>query len=430
MPLFSTVLAITIGSHYLFDFWLDRRQTRYVRAHQDSVPAPFTNAVALADHRKAAAYTVARKRLDIWSDLTNLLLLIGLIFGGGFAFLQAAISSFAGTGYIGSVALTIALAAVMAAISMPFAYYRTFAIEAHFGFNRTTRTLFATDFVKSCLLGIAFLTPLVLGIDFSMRELGSNWWVLAWVLWVAFNLLAMLIVPTFIMPLFNKFESLEDGELKTRIEALMTRCGFKSRGVFKMDGSKRSSHGNAFFTGLGSSKCIVIFDTLIEKLSNDEIEAVLAHELGHFKRRHILKRMIISFAVSFLVFAGLGFVSRQAWFYEGFGVDFSIAIASPFVAFLLFALAFPSFSHWFKFASNYMSRLHEFEADSYAASHARSTDLASALVKLHRDNAATLTPDPLYTLVNYSHPTAEQRIARLVPVAGQPFGIGPNTPSV
>ena len=415
MPLFSTVLAIAIGSHYVFNFWLDRRQTRYVRAHQDSVPAPFADAVILADHRKAAAYTVANKRLDAWSDLVNLLLLIGLIFGGGFSFLQMAVSS----GYLGSLTLTLALGATIAAISIPFTYYSTFSTEARFGFNRTTRTLFAADLVKSSLLGVAFLTPLVLGIDFAMRELGSSWWILAWGLWAAFNLLALVIVPTFIMPLFNKFEPLADGELKTRIEALMARCGFKSKGVFRMDGSKRSSHGNAFFTGLGSLKRVVIFDTLIEKLSNDEIEAVLTHELGHFKRRHILKRMIISFAMSFLVFAGLGFVSRQAWFYEGFGVDISVAIASPFVAFLLFAFAFPSFCYWFKFASNYMSRLHEFEADSYAASHARPTDLASALVKLHRDNAATLTPDPLYTLVNYSHPTAEQRIARLLPAPGQ-----------
>jgi STE24 endopeptidase len=415
---FSTILAIAIGANFLFRFSLDRRHLQYVRAHQNSVPAPFAETVRLADHRKAAAYTVAKKCLDAWSDLVNFLLLVGLIFGGGFSFLQVAISSFAGTGYLGSLTLTLALGAIIAAISIPFAYYRTFSIEERFGFNQTTRTLFATDLVKSSLLGVAFLTPLVLGIDFAMRELGSNWWIAAWGLWAVFNLLALLIVPTFIMPLFNRFEPLEDGELKTRIEALMARCGFKSNGVFRMDGSKRSSHGNAFFTGLGSSKRIVIFDTLIEKLSNDEIEAVLAHELGHFTRRHILKRMIISFAVSLLVFAGLGFVSGQAWFYEGFGVDMSVAIASPFVAFLLFALAFPSFSYWFKFASNYMSRAREFEADSYAASHARPADLASALVKLHRDNAATLTPDPLYTLVNYSHPTVEQRIARLMPAPG------------
>ena len=411
--MFLTVVTIAIIASFLFEVWLDRRQIRHVLAHRERVPPPFESAVSLEEHRKAAAYTVARRHFGMKRDAAGAILSLVLLVGGGFAFIHAGIVTTAGTGYVGSLALVAILLLIGALVSLPFDYVETFSIEERFGFNRTTRKLFFIDLLKSVGLTILFMMPLVLAADYAMRQLGSWWWIAVWGIFVAFNVLALLIVPTFIMPLFNKFEPLQDKALKARIEALVKRCGFQSKGVYRMDGSKRSSHGNAFFTGFGPSKRIVLFDTLLDRLTPEEIEAVLAHELGHFKLRHVLRRVLTYFGVSLLILAFLGWLFRENWFYEGFGIDPAIARDMPLTGMLLFFLVFPLVSTWFRALPNRVSRRHEFEADAYAARHADAKELASALVKLHRDNASTLTPDPIYSAINDSHPTAAQRIAKL-----------------
>jgi STE24 endopeptidase len=411
--LFLTAIAIAIIASFLFEAWLDRRQIRHVMAHREQVPPAFRGALSIEEHRKAATYTVARRRFGIKRDLAGMILSLLLLVGGGFAYIHALVATTVGTGYLGSLALVALLVTIGGLVALPFDYVRTFSIEERFGFNRTTRRLFFVDRAKSAALALLFITPLILAADYAMRHLGSWWWLALWGIYVAFNLLALLIVPTFIMPLFNKFEPLQDNALKSRIEALMTRCGFRAKGVYRMDGSKRSSHGNAFFTGLGPSKRIVLFDTLLETLTPDEIEAVLAHELGHFKLRHVLRRLLAYLGISLLILAFLGWLFREDGFYRGFGVDPATAHAMPLTGLLLFFLLVPLVSPWLKAIPNHVSRRQEFEADSYAATHADGRELASALVKLHRDNAATLTPDPIYAAVNDTHPSAAQRIARL-----------------
>jgi len=411
--LFPAVVTLAITASLLFEIWLDRRQIRHVLAHREQVPPAFQDAVSLEDHRKAAAYTAAKRRFSMKRDVAGAILSFVLLVGGGFAFIHAAVVATLGTGYVASLVLAGVIALIGGLVSLPFDYRETFSIEQRFGFNRTTRRLFAIDLAKSVALTILFMTPLVLAVDFAMRQLGAWWWLAVWGIFVAFNVLALLIVPTFIMPLFNKLEPLDDAALKARIGALMQRCGFRAKGVFRMDGSKRSSHGNAFFTGLGPSKRIVLFDTLLEKLTPEEIEAVLAHELGHFRLRHIAKRMMVYLGVSLVLLAFLGWLAGQAWFYRGFGIDPATAAAMPLTGLLLFFLVFPLVSKWFRAVSSHFSRVHEFEADAYAAQHADARELASALIKLHRDNASTLTPDPIYSAINDSHPSAAQRIARL-----------------
>jgi STE24 endopeptidase len=411
--LLTIIVALAIVAAFLFESWLDRRQIRHVAAHREQVPAAFAGRISLADHQKAADYTIAKQRLGLKQDVAGAVLSVVLLVGGGFALLQAAIVAMVGTGALGSLALAGVLALIFAAISIPFDYVATFGIEQRFGFNRSTRLLFFTDLLKSILLTVAFMAPLVLAIDYAARQLGEAWWIAVWGILVAFNVLALLIVPTFIMPLFNKFEPLADEGLKARIETLAGRCGFRARGVFKMDGSKRSGHGNAFFTGIGPAKRIVLFDTLLETLAPGEVEAVLAHEIGHFRLRHIMKRILASLVVSLALLAILGWLSRQGWFYQGFGLDPAVATDMPFAGLLLFLLLQPLVSTWFRIIPSYFSRVHEFEADAYATRHSNANDLASALVKLQRDNAATLTPDPIYSVVNHSHPTIAQRIARL-----------------
>jgi len=409
----TIVVALTIVAAFLFERWLDRRQIRHVAAHRDAVPAAFADKISAADHRKAADYTIAKTRLGMTRDVAGAALELVLLAGGGFALLQSGVAAAFGTGAVGSLALAGALALIFAAISIPFDYVATFSIEERFGFNRSTRALFFTDLVKSILLTIAFMAPLVLAVDYAARQLGDAWWIAVWGILVAFNVLALLIVPTFIMPLFNRFEPLADEALKARIEALARRCGFRAKGVFQMDGSKRSGHGNAFFTGIGPARRIVLFDTLLETLAPGEVEAVLAHEIGHFRLRHILKRILASLAVSLALLAIAGWLSRQDWFYQGFGLDPAVATDMPFAGLLLFLLLLPLVTKWFRIVPSYFSRRHEYEADAYAARHSDANDLAGALVKLQRDNAATLTPDPLYSAFNHSHPTIAQRIAKL-----------------
>ncbi|HJR23466.1 MAG TPA: M48 family metallopeptidase [Dongiaceae bacterium] len=408
----TIIVALAIAAAFLFDTWLDRRQVRHVAAHRDEVPAAFAGRISLEDHRKAADYTIARQRLGMKRDVAGAVLSMVLLVGGGFALLQSSIAAAFGSGAVGSLALAGALALIFGAISIPFDYVATFRVEQKFGFNRSTRALFFTD-LKSILLAIAFMAPLVLAIDYAARQLGEAWWIAVWFILVAFNILALLIVPAFVMPLFNRFEPLADEGLKARIETLARRCGFRARGVFKMDGSKRSGHGNAFFTGIGPAKRIVLFDTLLETLAPGEVEAVLAHEIGHFRLRHIMKRMLASLVISLALLAILGWLSRQSWFYAGFGLDPAVARDMPVAGLLLFVLLLPLVSTWFRIIPTYVSRVHEFEADAYASRHSDANDLASALVKLQRDNAATLTPDPVYSAVNHSHPTIAQRIARL-----------------
>ena len=407
------IVAFAIVAAFLFERWLDGRQVRYVAAHRDQVPAAFAGRISLTDHQKAADYTIAKQRLGLKQDIAGAALSMVLLVGGGFALLQSAVAATFGSGAVGSLALAGALALIFAAISIPFDYAATFGIEQRFGFNRSTRALFFTDLVKSILLTVVFMVPLVLAIDYAARQLGAAWWIAVWGILVAFNVLALLIVPTFVMPLFNKFEPLADEGLKARIETLARRCGFRAKGVFKMDGSKRSGHGNAFFTGIGPAKRIVLFDTLLETLAPGEVEAVLAHEIGHFRLRHVVKRIFASLIVSLALLAIAGWLSRQDWFYQGFGLDPAVARDMPLAGLLLFALLLPLVSIWFRIVSTYVSRVHEFEADAYASKHSDADDLASALVKLQRDNAGTLTPDPIYSAVNHSHPTIAQRISRL-----------------
>ena len=409
----TIIVALAIVAAFLFEYWLDRRQIRHVAAHRDQVPAACAGRISLEDPRKAADYTIAKTRFGMKRDIANAVLAMALLVGGGFALLQSGIASAFGTGAVGSLALAAALALIFAAISIPFDYVETFQVEQRFGFNRSSRALFFTDLVKSVLVTIVFMVPLVLAIDYAARRLGADWWIAVWFILVAFNVLALLIVPSVVMPLFNKFDPLADEGLKARIETLARRCGFRAKGVFKMDGSKRSGHGNAFFTGIGPAKRIVLFDTLLETLAPGEVEAVLAHEIGHFRLRHIVKRILASLVVSLALLAIAGWLSRQDWFYQGFGLDPAVAREMPLAGLLLFVLLLPLVTIWFRIVSTYVSRVHEFEADSYAARHSDGSDLANALVKLQRDNAATLTPDPIYSAVNHSHPTIAQRIARL-----------------
>ncbi|MFZ5790531.1 MAG: M48 family metallopeptidase [Pseudomonadota bacterium] len=407
------LVTIAIAVSFLFEVWLDRRQIRHVLAHRERVPPLFRDAVSIEDHQKAAAYTVAKLRLGMKRAAANAVLSFLLLVAGGFALIHSVVTTTFGTGYVGSVILVGLLVLVSALVSLPFDYVRVFSIEAKFGFNRTSHKLFLVDLGKSAALAILIATPLVLAADYAMRQLGSWWWLGVWGIFVAFNLLALLIVPTFIMPIFNKFEPLEDESLKSRIEILLKRCGFRAKGVFRMDASRRSSHGNAFFTGLGPSKRIVLFDTLLERLTPEQIEAVLAHELGHFKLRHVLKRGLVQLGGSLLILAFLGWLIDQDWFYEPFGIDPSVARDMPLTGVLLFLLILPLLSGWFRVILNHFSRQQEFAADTYAAYHASAKALGAALVRLYRDNASTLTPDPLYSAVNDAHPSAAQRIARL-----------------
>ena len=409
----TIIVALAIVAAFLFEYWLDRRQIRHVAAHRDAVPAAFAGRISLEDHRKAADYTIVKTRFGMKRDIAGAVLSMALLVAGGFALLQSGIASAFGTGAIGSLALAGALALIFGAVSIPFDYVETFSIEQRFGFNRSSRALFFTDLLKSILVTAAFMIPLVLAIDYAARRLGADWWIAVWGILVAFNVLALLIVPSVVMPLFNKFDPLADEGLKARIETLARRCGFRAKGVFKMDGSKRSGHGNAFFTGIGPAKRIVLFDTLLETLAPGEVEAVLAHEIGHFRLRHILKRILASLVLNLALFAALGWLSRQDWFYTGFGLDPALAADMPVAGLLLFLLLVPLVSKWFRIIPSYVSRKHEFEADAYATRHSNAGDLASALVKLQRDNAATLTPDPIYSAINHSHPPIAQRIARL-----------------
>jgi len=406
---FVTCLLLMVAVKY----WLAWRQVRHVAGHADHVPSQFADRVSLAAHRKAAAYTIAKTQLALVETAIGAAVLVLLTLLGGLDLIAGWVQDVLGDGLAGQVGFVAAVALLLGLIDLPFSWYRQFAIEERFGFNRMTLRLWLADVVKSFLLAALLGLPLLAAVIALMREAGGAWWFYAWLVWIGFNALVLVIYPTVIAPLFNKFEPLKDSTLAQRIGALLTRTGFSSRGVYVMDGSRRSAHGNAYFTGLGRAKRIVFFDTLVERLQPAEIEAVLAHELGHFKLKHIAKRMAFTFAASLIVLALLGWLAQQPWFYTGLGATPSLAGGNEGMALVLFMLVLPVFTFFLAPLAGALSRRHEFEADAFAARHASASDLVSALVKLYEDNAATLTPDPLHSAFYDSHPPAAVRVARL-----------------
>ncbi|MCO8324995.1 M48 family metallopeptidase [Burkholderia cenocepacia] len=411
---FTLLFALAVLAMVVTKLWLASRQIRFVAAHRNGVPAQFSATIPLTAHQRAADYTVERTRLTMLEIVVSAAVLVGLTLLGGVGALDTLLTGWLGRGYGQQVALVAAVLVITGVIDVPFEYYRQFGIEQRFGFNRMTKQLFFTDMLKNSLLGAALGLPLLFVVLWLMNQAGSLWWLWTWIVWVAFQMLVLLIYPTFIAPLFNKFEPLKDDALRARIESLMKRCGFAAKGLFVMDGSRRSAHGNAYFTGFGASKRIVFFDTLLARLSGQEIEAVLAHELGHFKRRHVMKRMLVSFVLSLVLLALLGWLAQRTWFYTGLAVTPSLDTSNAGAALVLFFLAIPVFLFFATPFSSLTSRKHEFEADAFAASQTDAQDLVSALVKLYEDNASTLTPDPVYTAFYYSHPPASQRIDRLL----------------
>ncbi|MGQ0578885.1 MAG: M48 family metallopeptidase [Betaproteobacteria bacterium] len=408
--LFVVALLIATGMR----LWLAARHVRHIRAHRDAVPAAFAREISLEAHQKAADYSSAKTRLNIVAILFEAAVLMALTLGGGLQAIDDLAVWFFPEGIARGVAFVAILAVIMSVLELPFGLYRTFSIESRFGFNKMTLAMFFVDMAKHAAIGIVLGLPLLFAVLWLMAEMGKMWWLYVWIVWVVFNTLVLALYPTFIAPLFNKFSPMQEGETKKRIEDLISRCGFTSKGLFVMDGSKRSSHGNAYFTGFGKSKRIVFFDTLLSRLEVREIEAVLAHELGHFRRRHVLKRMAWTFAVSLGFLWLLGALKDQAWFYEGLNVAHP---ATDAMALTLFFLVVPVFTFLFQPLLAMYSRKHEFEADRYAAQFAPARDLIRALVKLYKDNASTLTPDPLHSVFYDSHPPASTRIARLEQLA-------------
>jgi len=394
-------------------FWLATRQVRHVARHRDAVPAAFAGTVSLAAHQKAADYTVAKSRLGLIETAFGTAVLLAWTLLGGLDALNRGLVGWLGTGMIQQLALLAAFAVIGGLLELPFSLYATFVVEERFGFNKVTWKLWLTDLVKSVVLGAVIGLPIAALILWLMGAAGPWWWIWAWGAWMAFSLLMLVIFPTFIAPLFNKFQPLEDETVKARVTALMQRCGFAAKGLFVMDGSKRSAHGNAYFTGFGAAKRVVFYDTLLAKLSPPEVDAVLAHELGHFKHKHIVKRVALMFAMSLLGFAVLGWLATRVWFYTGLGVRPNLDGPNDALALLLFMLAVPVFTYFISPLMAQFSRKHEFEADAFAVAQTSGHDLGSALLKLYEDNASTLTPDPVFVKFYYSHPPASERLARL-----------------
>ena len=444
--LFSAALVLVL----LTKFYLASRQIRHVAQHRNNVPAAFAGTISLASHQKAADYTITKARFGLLELAFGTAVLVGWTLLGGIDQLNQALVN-SGLPAYGPLAPQLALLAAFALVNglldLPFTLYSTFRIEERFGFNKMTFRLWLGDLVKSLLVGLVIGLPIVALILWIMGSTGAWWWLWAWGVWMGFNLLVLVLYPTVIAPLFNKFQPLEDESLKARVTALMQRCGFAAKGLFVMDGSKRSAHANAYFTGFGASKRVVFFDTLLKQLSPAEVDAVLAHELGHFKHKHIIKRIVAMFAMSLAGFALLGWLSTQAWFYTGLGVRPNIAptlsaIASSLppggalapwggpaalmpvpndaLALLLFLLVVPLFSFFISPLFAQLSRKHEFEADAYAIAQTDGRDLQSALLKLYQDNASTLTPDPVYVKFYYSHPPASERLSRMGAPTGTP----------
>jgi len=407
---FTGIFLAAVAAATATRLWLARRQIRHVRVHRDAVPGMFADSIPLAAHQKAADYTVAKARLGIVDTLLDMLILLALTLGGGLQWLAdlwqgvlAVESIWHGSAIIVSVVL------LKGILSVPLSLVRIFVIEERFGFNRMTWKLFVIDLVKGFAVGAVLGVPLLLAVLWLMLAAGPFWWLYVWLMLVGYSLFLQMIYPAVVMPLFNKFSRLEDPALAERIESLLSRTGFRSRGLYVMDGSKRSSHGNAFFAGFGAAKRIVLFDTLVSRLRPAEIEAVLAHELGHYKLRHIVKGMALSWAFSFALLLALGLLAGQPWFYQGLGMQ----TATLPIALALFLLVVPEFTFFVQPLLSLFSRRNEYQADRYAAANADAAELVRALVKLYHDNSATLTPDPLHSAYYDSHPPAAMRIARL-----------------
>jgi STE24 endopeptidase len=418
---FSVLFVIFLAISVAVRFWLGSRQIRHVLAHRSAVPAEFAEKIPLTAHQRAADYTVAKTKFSMFSMPISTVVLIGFTLLGGLQLLSNIIFHWSGPGMRYQLGLLVAFVAISGLIDLPLDYYKQFVLEARFGFNKMTLKLFFTDMLKNTLIGAAIGLPLVWVVLQLMAKSGDLWWFYAWLVFSGFQLLMLVLYPTVIAPLFNKFTPLTDDSLRDRIEGLMKRVGFASKGLFVMDGSKRSAHGNAYFSGFGAGKRIVFFDTLLARLAPQEIEAVLAHELGHFKLKHIVKRIVVMFAISLAFMALLGYLKQQVWFYTGLGVnpllldDLSNNNA---MALILFMLALPIFTFLLAPLSSISSRKHEFEADAFAARHTDANDLVSALVKLYEDNASTLTPDPLHSAFYDSHPPAAVRINKLTAAHG------------
>ena len=413
---FLVALSLTLAVR----LWLAGRQITHVRAHRDATPPAFAARVDAASHRKAADYTVAKQRLGMLESAADAVVLLAFTLGGGIAWLFQATEAPGVAPIVRDVLLLAGVALIGGAVALPFSWWRTFRIEERFGFNRTTLATWLADLAKGLAVGAVLGIPLAFLVLWLMASAGAYWWLAVWVAWMAFQLLVLVLYPTVIAPLFNRFSPLPAGAARERIERLLARCGFRASGLFVMDGSKRSGHGNAYFTGFGRAKRVVFFDTLLERLAPEEIEAVLAHELGHFRLRHVVKRVVWSAVLSLALLALLAWLARAPWFYAGLGIpaaDVGAAMARPGVALALFMLALPVFTFVLAPISSAYSRRHEFEADAFAAEHASAGALVAALIKLYEDNATTLTPDPIHSAFYDSHPPAAVRVARLAGLA-------------
>jgi STE24 endopeptidase len=400
-------------ANLLTKLWLSGRQVRHVAKHRAQVPAAFAHTISLEAHQKAADYTLAKARVGVADLGLDAITLMAWTLLGGLDLLNQITLDWMGDGMGQQILLVVSFSLIGGLISLPLSLFQTFGIEQRFGFNNTTPKLWVSDMLKGLLVGMILGLPILWLVLWLMQAGGTMWWLFTWAALVVYQLFVMWIAPNVIMPLFNKFTPLEDATLKERVTALMTRSGFTAKGFFVMDGSRRSAHSNAFFTGFGAAKRVVFFDTLLAKLNGDEMEAVLAHELGHFKHRHILKMMATSFATSLAGLALLGWVSQQVWFYTGLGVMPNLNGNNSALALLLFMLVLPLFTFFVSPLSARRSRKFEFEADAYAVANSDGKALANALLKLYQDNASTLTPDPWYVAFYYSHPPASQRLARM-----------------
>jgi STE24 endopeptidase len=414
MNTFSYLFLIALACSLGVRLWLAMRHMAHVRKHRDTVPESFAGRIPLEDHHKAADYTLTNTRVGIIALFYDSLLLLGWTLGGGLEWLDTQWRDAGLQTIMTGVGVMFSAMIIMTLLDLPFSLYHTFVVEERFGFNRSTLGVFVTDLLKNAVLLVVIGGPLIALALWIMEASGGLWWLYVWLVWMAFTLVMFWAYPAVIAPLFNRFSPLDNDTLKERIQALMDKCGFRSKGIFVMDGSKRSGHGNAYFTGFGNNKRIVFFDTLLDSLEPPEIEAVLAHELGHFKLRHIQKRLLSTFALSFAALALLGWLAGEAWFYQGLGVD----QPSPWMALMLFMLAMPVFTFFLQPLMSLLSRKHEFEADAYAVQQSSGADLIHALVKMYRENASTLTPDPLYSAFHDSHPPAPVRISHISATMG------------
>ena len=409
MNVFTYIFLFSLFAGIFVQWFLVQKQINSVRSSRDNVPEAFNDKISLEAHQKAADYTEAKVKTGLLELIIGSALLLLWTLAGGLQFLDNWLRTFGMSEIFTGTALILSVFAIMAILELPLSLFKIFKIEQSFGFNKMTPKIFFVDLLKNTLVGFLIGAPILLFVLWIMENSGTYWWVYVWFTWLTFSLLMMWAYPAFIAPIFNKFRTLENDELKTRIENLLARNGFKSNGIFVMDGSTRSTHGNAYFTGLGANKRIVFFDTLIDELSYDEIEAVLAHELGHFKCNHIRKRISLLAAIFFIGLAILGWLINQTWFYNGLGID----QMSTYIALLLFVMVSPAFTFFMQPLFSFISRQHEFEADAFAAGQAQTENLITALVNLYRENANTLTPDPLYSAFHDSHPPAPIRIAHL-----------------